>query len=57
MDLPDTVLLREVIQLQTGKLKTVTMPFDDFFFFLIGKKYNVQKLCPERSSETAVLEE
>lgn len=53
MDLLETVLHREVLQLQTGKLKTVTMPFDD----LTGKKWNTQKLCPERSSETADLEE
>lgn len=56
MDLLQTVLLREVTQLQTDKLKTVTMPFDDIFFYT-GKRCNTQKLCPERSSETAVLEE
>lgn len=32
-----TVLLREVIQLQTGKLKIVTMPFHDFFFFKLAR--------------------
>lgn len=51
-----TGLLREVIQLQSAKLKTVTMPFDDIFFYT-GKRCNSQKLCPERSSETVVLEE
>lgn len=56
MDLFQTVLLREVIQLQTGKLKIVTLPFDDIVFYT-DKKCNTQKLCPERSSETAVLEE
>lgn len=35
------------------KLKTVTMPFDDFF--LIGKKW--WEIMPRENSETAVLEE